>query len=89
MDFGLISSDEQLTLLLKRIKMACRDAKAGTIFEEFIIVRKRPFMPGGGPRVEFIRGVVPQGFTLHNESKLQDTCKKAKPRKRKKSSGKR
>ncbi len=56
----LIESEDDLCMLLERIKRACSNARPGVLFEEFTIIRRLP-----GPRppyVQFIQGVMPEGY---------------------------
>jgi hypothetical protein len=63
---GLIETEEDLHRLLEKIRRACSKARPGTMFEEFTIVRR---LPGNRPPlVQFIHGVMPEGYNPYRDT---------------------
>lgn len=63
---GLIETDTDLCRMLERIKRACNEASPGAIFEEFTIIRR---LPGNSPPfVQFIHGVMPEGYDPYRDN---------------------
>lgn len=57
---GLIETEEDLHHLLEKIRRACSKARPGVMFEEFTIIRR---LSGNRPPfVQFIHGVMPEGY---------------------------
>ena len=59
--------------IINRIKRACRKAKPGTVFVEYVILRTPDKQP---PLLEMIRGFMPEGFDFERAAEPPKRRKK-------------
>lgn len=68
---GLIETEDDLYRFLKKIRRACDKAGPLGAFEEFTIIRR---LPGGRPPyIQFIHGVMPEGYNPFSDGRESST----------------